>query len=162
MFGRRNCRAPAVLQPQRSGWGGLQAKRTAWGGSNALPQSLDRPPHLPPLPPAAHAVLEWIRDTLGPRMLSGSACSEAAAGGHLLVLQWLKAQGVPWDAHTTIRAAQGGHLAVLQWTQQQQQPPCPLDMRALEMARQKGHVAVEAWVAAALRDGTGQVAGGAE
>jgi hypothetical protein len=42
-------------------------------------------------------------------------CSEAAANGHLHVLQWARADGYPWDHATCTSAARGGHLAVLQW-----------------------------------------------
>ena len=35
-------------------------------------------------------------------------------GGHLDVLQWLRANGCPWDGYTCRGAAQGGHLEVLQ------------------------------------------------
>jgi hypothetical protein len=55
------------------------------------------------------AVCDWDKDT----------CSEAAGGGHLEVLQWLRANGcpwpLPWDIHPCSAAAGGGHLAVLQW-----------------------------------------------
>jgi hypothetical protein len=35
--------------------------------------------------------------------------------GHLAVLQWLRANGCPWDENTCSQAAWVGHLAVLQW-----------------------------------------------
>ena len=40
---------------------------------------------------------------------------EAARGGHLAVLQWLRANGCKWSAETYSQAVAGGHLAVQQW-----------------------------------------------
>ena len=37
----------------------------------------------------------------------------AAAGGHLELLQWARANGCPWDEDTFVRAAHGGHLEVV-------------------------------------------------
>src|ERR1700679_142126 len=42
-------------------------------------------------------------------------CSYAALGGNLDVLQWLRANGCPWDEFTCSQAALGVHLDVLQW-----------------------------------------------
>ena len=48
-------------------------------------------------------------------------CALAARGGHLHVLQWLRADGCrllercPWDGRTCQFAAMNGHLHVLQW-----------------------------------------------
>ena len=39
----------------------------------------------------------------------------AAAGGHLEVLQWLRANGCPWDVNTCRRAFAGGHYDMLEW-----------------------------------------------
>ena len=36
-------------------------------------------------------------------------------GGHLDVLQWLRANGCPWDTNTCIYAAKGGHFELLKW-----------------------------------------------
>lgn len=43
------------------------------------------------------------------------ACSQAAEGGHLHVLQWLRENGCPWSEWTCAYAAYGGHLHVLRW-----------------------------------------------
>ena len=40
-------------------------------------------------------------------------CAAAAEGGHLEVLQWLRANGCPWDECTCAEAAGRGHLEVL-------------------------------------------------
>jgi hypothetical protein len=42
-------------------------------------------------------------------------CFSAAQGGHLEVLQYLRAKGTTWDARTCAGAAEDGHLEVLQW-----------------------------------------------
>jgi hypothetical protein len=42
-------------------------------------------------------------------------CRGAAWGGHLAVLQWLRANGCPWDEAACGAAARRGHLVVLQW-----------------------------------------------
>ena len=34
----------------------------------------------------------------------------AALGGHLHVLKWLRKKGCPWDKRTCSEAARGGHL----------------------------------------------------
>ena len=42
-------------------------------------------------------------------------CETAAEQGCLVVLQWAKSKGYPWDVWTCTNAAGNGHLAVLQW-----------------------------------------------
>ena len=42
-------------------------------------------------------------------------CWSAAAGGHLEVLQWARANGCRWNAWLCSGAAEGGHLEVLKW-----------------------------------------------
>ena len=44
----------------------------------------------------------------------------AAWGGHLKVLQWLKANGCPWDKTTIHGAQQGNHPDVIAWILEQQ------------------------------------------
>jgi hypothetical protein len=43
------------------------------------------------------------------------SCSSAASGGHLAVLQWLRANACPWNEYTCSEAAANGHLQLLQW-----------------------------------------------
>ncbi|GBF92792.1 hypothetical protein Rsub_05411 [Raphidocelis subcapitata] len=73
----------------------------------------------------------------------------AAGGGHLAVLQWLRAQQPPWpwSEWTCSEAAGGGHLAVLQWARAQQ-PPCPWDKLTCSDAAGGGHLAVLQWARA--------------
>ena len=42
-------------------------------------------------------------------------CPNAAAFGQLETLQWLRANGCPWDATTWNNAVIGGHLELLKW-----------------------------------------------
>ena len=51
-------------------------------------------------------------------------CQESARKGLLMVLQWSRAQGYPWDASCTRAAASGGHFEVLKWARSQ---GCPWD-----------------------------------
>ncbi|GBF94231.1 hypothetical protein Rsub_06501 [Raphidocelis subcapitata] len=67
-------------------------------------------------------------------------CEAAAAGGQLEALQCALALGCYWDAATGREAAANGHLAVLQWARAQQ-PPCPWDERTCTAAAQSGHLA---------------------
>ena len=73
------------------------------------------------------------------------ACAGAALGGHLAVLQWVRAQGCPWDKWTCAWAAEKGHLAVLQWARAQ---GCPWDEKTCSSAAENGHLAVLQWARA--------------
>jgi hypothetical protein len=42
-------------------------------------------------------------------------CRAAARGGHLEVLQWVRANGCPWDVDTIARAREYGHDDVVIW-----------------------------------------------
>ena len=42
----------------------------------------------------------------------------AAHGGHLETLQWLRAEGCPWNKHTCRHAAEQGHVEVLRWARE--------------------------------------------
>ena len=42
-------------------------------------------------------------------------CADAAEGGYLEMLQWLRSNGCPWDERTSYLAAEFGRLNVLQW-----------------------------------------------
>jgi hypothetical protein len=72
-------------------------------------------------------------------------CSSAAKNGHLVVLQWLHANGCPWNESTCMYAAYGGHLAVLQWARAN---GCPWDWRVAFWAARNGHTALLDWVRA--------------
>ena len=77
----------------------------------------------------------------------------AAEGGHLALLQWLRAQDppCPWDAYpcasTCIAAVERGDLAMLQWLRAQD-PPCPWDANVGHEAAWGGHLAILQWMRA--------------
>ena len=50
-------------------------------------------------------------------LLDAETCSNAAKGGHLDVLKWLRSQDppCPWNKETCRYAALSGHLDVLKW-----------------------------------------------
>ena len=42
-------------------------------------------------------------------------CANAAEGGHLETLKWLRGHDCPWDVRTVEQATAAGHDDVLQW-----------------------------------------------
>jgi len=42
-------------------------------------------------------------------------CAQAALGGHLRVLKWLREQGYSWVDSTVRQAEKGGHTEILNW-----------------------------------------------
>ncbi|QDZ25706.1 hypothetical protein A3770_18p82240 [Chloropicon primus] len=73
--------------------------------------------------------------------------TDAAEGGHLHALQWLRSQEppCPWDEWTCEAAARGGHLDVLQWARSQD-PPCPWAERTCEAAARGGRLDILMWL----------------
>ena len=59
-------------------------------------------------------VLRYVRHVVGSPW-DGSVCANAASAGHLEVLQWLREEGCPWDKMTTAWAELNGHRAVAEW-----------------------------------------------
>jgi len=63
--------------------------------------------------------IAWLLHKLGPgrgQVLDNfKACEGAAEGGHLELLQWLRAQQFRWDWTTPRAAAEGGHIEVLSY-----------------------------------------------
>lgn len=57
--------------------------------------------------------LQWMFDD-GCRFCRG-ICASAAAGNQLHVLQWLRANDVPWDNKTILWAREEGHSDVEAW-----------------------------------------------
>jgi hypothetical protein len=76
-------------------------------------------------------------------------CDMAVKGGHLAVLQWLRAQEppCPWGQFTCASAAGCGDLAVLQWLRAQE-PPCPWDEDTCGQAAEFGGLGVLQWLRA--------------
>ncbi|WZN59355.1 ankyrin repeat protein [Chloropicon roscoffensis] len=69
------------------------------------------------------------------------AVEQAAKGGHLEVVQWLRQNGCPWNSTTCYLAAKGGHLDVLKWLRDQD-PPCPWNEETCTYAAEGGHLEV--------------------
>lgn len=65
------------------------------------------------------ALVEFLHGTLR-FPLSPAACAGAARGGHLALLQWLRAKRCAWDAQTSFEAARNAHVHVLEYTAGQQ------------------------------------------
>ncbi len=87
------------------------------------------------------AVLQWLRANGAP--WNTLTCAYAAQGGHFVLLQWLRANGAPWHEQTCARAAAGGHLAMLQWLRAN---GAPWDKQACAYAAAGGHLAVLQWL----------------
>ena len=89
--------------------------------------------------------LEHVHNTLDAFTMH-RCCELAAAGGHLAMLQWARAQPrrTYWDANTCANAAKGGHLHVLQWARSRT-PPCPWNAFTCCDAASGGHLAVLQW-----------------
>jgi hypothetical protein len=66
-------------------------------------------------------------------------------GGHLQLLQWMRANGCDWDEYTCSAAARGGHLAVLQWARVN---GCDWDEETCKAAAKGGHLVVLQWARA--------------
>ena len=69
-------------------------------------------------------------------------CPNAAAFGQLETLQWLRANGCPWDKDTCVYAAGVRKLEVLQWLRAND---CPLDENTPIEAAQNDHPDVFLW-----------------
>ena len=70
------------------------------------------------------------------------ACGRAARGGHIEVLQWLRAEGYPWDESVCWRAAEGGQLDTLKWLHAQS---APWDSSTIEGATKHGRLDIIEW-----------------
>ena len=76
---------------------------------------------------------------------SEAAVEQAAKGGHLEVVQWLRQNGCPWNSTTCYLAAKGGHLDVFKWLRDQD-PPCPWNEGTCTDAAWGGHRNVLEWL----------------
>jgi hypothetical protein len=88
-------------------------------------------------------VLQWLR--ADGCLWNKYTCWEAAKCGHLEVLQWAHANGCLWDWHTCANATGGGHLEVLQWLRAN---GCPWDKYTVICARDRDHVELVNWAIA--------------
>ena len=69
-------------------------------------------------------------------------CSAATSAGNVELLQWLQAEGCPWDEYTCTSAAEKGHLSVLQWLRSQ---GCPWSGSVCSVAAFHGHLHILQW-----------------
>ena len=87
-------------------------------------------------------VLEWLHSTECP--CDSATCCAAAAGGHLEVLRWLHGTGCRWDSTSTCEAAAaGGHLATLKWLHN---TGCPWDEDTCYAAARGGYLEALKWL----------------
>ncbi len=92
------------------------------------------------------ALLAWLHAQVPLREARrGALCTDAAAGGHLDTLEWLRANGAVWYEWTCASAARGGHVAVLQWLRAHD---APWNEFACARAARDGHLAVLQWLRA--------------
>jgi hypothetical protein len=93
------------------------------------------------------AIMEVLQARGCPR--PDDACVEAAAGGHLRALQWLRTQEPPhpWGEEVAGVLAARGDLAALQWVRGQE-PPCPWGPEACDAAAETGQEAALRWLRA--------------
>eukprot|EP00873_Tetraselmis_striata_P018601 jgi/Tetstr1/438865/TSEL_027374.t1 len=86
------------------------------------------------------AMVQWITSRT-------SGCDEwvmaaASKNGHLAVIQWLRSRGVPWNEWVCQDAAWGGHLEVIQWAREH---GCVWDAAVVEAAAGQGHLEILRW-----------------
>jgi hypothetical protein len=79
-------------------------------------------------------MVRWVLDHGGERW-----GAQASGGGHLEVVQWLRAKGCPWDSQTCAKAAQHGYLEVIKWSRAN---GCPWDANTVRLARRRIHLSV--------------------
>jgi hypothetical protein len=88
-------------------------------------------------------MLRWLRANGCP--WGGSTCSVAAATGQLESLKWCRANGCPWDASACVHATVGNHLHVLEWMFQNK---CPADELTCKEAAGIGNLELLKWLCA--------------
>ncbi|CAB9499976.1 ankyrin repeat protein [Seminavis robusta] len=58
----------------------------------------------------------WLGDNFRNKKPSRlHVCNAIAAVGNIMVMQWARQQGFPWNERTCAYAAKNGHLEMLQW-----------------------------------------------
>ncbi len=102
----------------------------------------------------------WIRWVVSRRVAGGSGlagcpwgkhlCNEAAWGGHLEALQWLRENKCRWNAvEAAHHAAEAGHVHVLEWMLREASArgaPAPLDEKTCAFAAWGGQLATLQWL----------------
>ena len=72
-----------------------------------------------------------------------TACTSAAAGGHLETIKYLHFMECPWDESTANAAAEGGHLDILQWIIPR---GCPSNNLTQLSAASRGDLEMVSWL----------------
>ncbi len=88
-------------------------------------------------------MLQWVRANGCP--WDENTCGFAARSGYLNILKWLRANGYPWDEATCAIAAMGGHLDVLKWARKN---GCPWDKNTSLLAALGGYLKILIWAKA--------------
>ena len=89
-------------------------------------------------------VLRWMRYNYAMEINAYTA-EAAALGGHIDVLCYLRMNGCNMDADTCAKAALTGHLHVMQWARAN---GCPWDKYTCASAAEGGHLSVLQWARA--------------
>ena len=93
------------------------------------------------------AVLQWAFYHGANVSLSGNEIAAAAHNGHLYAVMWMRRRGFPMNAHACKNAADGGHLEVLQYLRSGE-TPCNWDNATCIRAAKRGHLRVLHWALA--------------
>jgi hypothetical protein len=76
---------------------------------------------------------------------NSNPCSRAARGGQIEVLQWLRAEGYPWNECDLSEACVNGHLTTVQWMRSLD-PPVDWDGYECYKAAESGNVELMKWL----------------
>lgn len=104
-------------------------------------------------------VVEWILETHATELQypQHSTMQAAARGGQLDLMKWLHLDlGYPWDGHACMQAAANGHLHVLEWLYHEARPGLahthdnpsrkPFPAAMITSAARCGHMHVLVWI----------------
>lgn len=133
----------AAARPSQAG---IHATAAAWVGAEALgPATCARAAS-----EGRNDVILWLR--LAGCPWDATACTAAAAAGHLATLKFLRSgdealggEACPWDETTCAAAAAAGRIKVIEWLRAGADP-CPWDARAMAAAAAAGHFAMIYWL----------------
>jgi hypothetical protein len=91
----------------------------------------------------------WLADTFHAIPVV-RPCNVSAQFGRLEILQYFKQKGYAWSAKTCVLAAKGGHLLLLQWMRAPKDHwgQCPWDERTCTAAAENGHIHILQWARA--------------
>jgi hypothetical protein len=97
--------------------------------------------------------VQMLRRLVPPFPWDEDTVHNAAKGGQLEMLKWMRQPGKPegvcaWDERACLNAAKGGHLHVLQWLRLPGKPEgqCPWSSDSCTMAALYGHLDVLKWL----------------